>query len=164
MTRNVYALSLFATFAGLLHGAAARAGELPRVRVDAGIKIRFNVRVMPAYGCAAPWYSYFPYDPNLASPQQSNPYPNWPSPFPPAEGSSNDKSASRFPNWPSHFPTNPRPGSEPDKRQVAHVATAMSQPLAGQSAWQTSFSVPSGSLAPQPLVSGMQVPAYWYGR
>jgi hypothetical protein len=55
------------------------------VKIDAGIHWRFDVKLGSGpHIPKAPWYSYFPYDPNLQQPGPPNPYPVWPQPFPAA--------------------------------------------------------------------------------
>lgn len=167
MLRFLSACSMSAILVTLASASPAHAwGCLPPIKIDTDFRFRINVRCGPANQCRAPWYSYFPYDPNLHPSQGGNPYPNWPTPFPPRDGASNDTSASRFPTWPSHFPGAPGSGAEPDSRsgQLANVASSSGSSLVAPSVWQTSFSLPPGSLSLQPLVNGMQAPSYWYGR
>jgi hypothetical protein len=85
MTRWIslrYGLSL-----GCLAGvfASAQAGPPVPTKVDCGIEFRCNVLMGPqAYIPRAPWYTYFPADPNLlARAPGTTPYPTWPNAFPP---------------------------------------------------------------------------------
>ena len=55
------------------------------VKIDAGLYWKFDVKLgCGSYCPKAPWYAYFPYDPNMQRPGPVNPYPVWPQPFPPA--------------------------------------------------------------------------------
>lgn len=64
---------------------ASHPSKLPPIKVDAAIIFRFNVKVGHKYQHRplAPWYTYFPQDPNLTGPAQPSPYPHWPQQFPP---------------------------------------------------------------------------------
>ena len=73
------------SLAGMPLVAHAQGGGPP---VDVDFVFRFNVRVGDngkQMKNAAPWYSYFPYDPRLQSQQPGSPFPHWPQQFPPAE-------------------------------------------------------------------------------
>lgn len=145
----------------------------PPIKVNASFNFKFNVKVGPTNQNKAPWYSYFPYDPNLQAPSTGNPYPNWPSSLPPGEKSSNDKSAqaSRFPNWPGHPDPNPVNPSEPAIQaralgQSTGLFATTSFHQVARPSWQTSnnCSVPTSSQVWAPMAPVAQVPAYWYGR
>lgn len=78
--------------------AHAGSDEMP-VKVD--FIFKFNIRVGPSVMVPpdlAPWYQWFPYDPNLmANPAQSTPYPHWPNPYPPADAASQKQGAMTAP-------------------------------------------------------------------
>lgn len=71
----------------LLFPCVARADHPIPTKIDAGINFRFNVQMGPqAYIPRAPWYTYFPADPQLlARAPGTTPYPTWPQAFPPAQ-------------------------------------------------------------------------------
>jgi hypothetical protein len=83
----------------------------PSMRWDCGQLI---VGEQPWAGNLAPWWTYFPYDPNIVNPPVSV-YPTWPSQFPPAQAAeriASPQMAPRFPPNPTPMPTyapaNPR--------------------------------------------------------
>jgi hypothetical protein len=83
-------LGLFAV-AWLLTPATVHAWGTPiPMKVDSIFIYRFDVKVGPSAFArpAAPWYTYFPSDPNLQAQPARNQYPNWPTNFPAAQAPS----------------------------------------------------------------------------
>lgn len=69
--------------------ADGRAWERPNVQVDTVFKFRVDVHVGPQVKRpTAPWYAYFPADPNMNPSPQSTPFPPFPMQFPPSGPSS----------------------------------------------------------------------------
>lgn len=100
-----FAMNAFRMFRlGMLLTALGAGGELVAARAndDMPVKVdfifRFNVRVGSTVMVPpdlAPWYQWFPYDPNMVSqPAQSTPYPNWSS-APAASGATTQHGAMR---------------------------------------------------------------------
>ncbi len=75
----------------------------PTVRFDHS---RWIVGEQPWAGNLAPWWTYFPYDPNIVNPPGSM-YPSWPSQSQPAqpERIASPQMAPRFPPNPTPMPT-----------------------------------------------------------
>ena len=69
----------------------AHANQPIPVLFDARFHWNIDLKVGPdAFLPRAPWYTYFPADPNMAQPGPMTPFPNWPAQFPtygPALGS-----------------------------------------------------------------------------
>jgi len=124
--------------------ARAQSGGPP---VDVDFVFRFNVRVGDngkQMKNAAPWYSYFPYDPRLQSQAPGSPFPHWPTQFPPSEqNTAGQNQTSR--QAPQNQPTQHQPGPG----LVWHANPN-----------QTS-SYPNLQLVAYP---NGQAPSYWYGR
>ena len=58
--------------------------DYPPVKIDTVFQFHFNVKVGPEIQRpTAPWYAYFPADPNMLASPQITPYPTWPMQFPP---------------------------------------------------------------------------------
>ena len=128
------------SFAFALIPAPARADGIPRLKVDAGIKARFNVYMYDPQTEAArlhPWYTYFPYEAHFQSP---SPY-----------GTQNGF----FPNLPGRMV----PGAwGAQQRQAGSESDSKTQGRSNNSS--TSGYTPS-QYAGYPYG---QVPSYWYGR
>jgi hypothetical protein len=78
--RRIYLYGI-AVSLGLYAAAAAHAAGHPiPTKIDCGLEFRCNVQMGPqAYIPRAPWYTYFPADPNLlARAPGTTPYPTWP--------------------------------------------------------------------------------------
>lgn len=140
-TLGICLLSL--TFASV--PTTIRADGIPRVKVDAGIKARFNVRFYDPQAEAArlhPWYTYFPYEAHFQSP----------SPF----GSQNGF----FPNLPGRMV----PGAWGKQQPTGSGSGTNSGSGSGNEGNATNSSTsgyrPSHSMSYQ----YSQVPSYWYGR
>lgn len=72
---------------GLVSASAWASGPPTPAKIDAGIVFRFDVQFGPqAMVPRAPWYTYFPADPNVAAAMQpqSTPFPPWPGALPAA--------------------------------------------------------------------------------
>jgi hypothetical protein len=134
--------------------AADAFGPPPPFRIDANINYRVNVKVGPqAYVPRAPWYTYFPVDPQMLARQTGTAYPPWPgqslpgNPGIPTQG---------FPVPPPEAPEQAPPGTPPANPPAGRV---FYQPGGG---WMT----PAGyGPSVQPVgYAPTQVPSYWYGR
>lgn len=115
--------------------SAQQPGQKPApFKIDAGVNFRFNIHTVPNVVPRAPWYAYFPYDPNLMAPPPGSPYPGWPNPFPPREtppaGAATPSPADNGPLLPRNSP----------------IAAA------------------TGGYSVQPIHYTFHTPAYWYGR
>jgi len=122
----------------LLAGAAQAAKPIP-TKIDAGFEFRFNVQMGPqAFIPRAPWYTYFPVDPNLiANRPGTSPYPPWPTTFPPA------------------------PGTVPAQPQFKNAAPPVVPPAPQTRGW--GWPVSDGGVQAAGYVPA-QAPSYWYGR
>lgn len=113
--------------------------KLPPIKIDAAVIFRFNIKVGHKYQHRplAPWYTYFPQDPNLKAPAQPSPYPHWPQQFPPAAPAPTKDSMGYLP------PSLPVP--QPYSAQPYGQPAAQTTPLYRPVGWYTG-------------------PSYWYGR
>jgi hypothetical protein len=120
---------------GLLFVSRARAGDPVPCKVDFGVAVRCNIQCGPQAAIPrAPWYTYFPVEPNvIAKAPGTTSYPPWPATFPPT----------------APAPTAPAP-TAPGQ---APVPMTYHRPGAGYAS-----PVQAVSYAPS------QVPSYWYGR
>ena len=123
----------FAWLGILSHG---QAWEHPNVKVDTVFKFRVDINVGPQIKRpTAPWYAYFPADPNINPNMQSTPFPPWPGQFPPS-----------------------MPPADAMKK-----ASAQSYPQSGPmqtSYWPTGYAYGSNL---QPVgYAPNQAPSYWY--
>lgn len=110
--------------------------DVPQVKVDSAFEFRFDVKVgPPIQRPTAPWYAYFPADPNMNPSPQATPYPPWPTQFPP-----------------------PGPSSDALKK-FSVQPRVMSGPMQ-TSYWPTQYTYGS-NVQPVGYVP-MQTPSYWY--
>ena len=127
----------------LTANAAPAAGPF---KIDSNIEWHFDVKFGPqAEVPRAPWYTYFPVDPNLAVLARGTPFPGWPNPFPPAV------------NVPSAAPSTPAPPPFPPP------PTPNPNGAARQTSWGWAMTAPAAGVQPVGYVPA-QVPSYWYGR
>jgi hypothetical protein len=122
----------------LLACTAPVSAQLPQMKVDFTFKVDIQCQD-PYMQNLAPWWTYFPHDPQLiAMGSRPSHYPTWPQPFPP-EGSQGGAPMSR--------PQQMRPPG-PVVQQRPFAPTAQSPP-----AWVRPVSY-----------SSAQPPSYWYAR
>jgi hypothetical protein len=125
-----------------------------KVKIDAGVNVRFNVYLQDQMSQAplAPWYLYWPAE--AVNYQSSSPlgglsFPNWPS------------------SWPASATKKDAPGNNgptPNDVKMPHIARLNSQ-LPHGSPWQPPHAVSSGSSSAfQPVGYFTQAPSYWYGQ
>lgn len=131
--------------AGLLLSASpARATYPIPVKFDTKFQFSAALKVGPhAFAPRAPWYTYFPVDPNLTNPRpQTTAFPPWPTqpavPFAP-------------------IPSPPAPPAPAPADRVTQYAPTWGWPPA---AYGYGYGVPI-----QPVTySAPQAPSYWYGQ
>jgi len=116
--------------------SVGHAWERPNVKIDAVFDFRFDVQVgPPVQRPTAPWYAYFPNDPNINPSPQATPFPPWPMQFPP-------------------------PGPPADAYKKTNVPSNVPAGPMQTSYWPVSYSYGSNL---QPVgYAPMQAPSYWY--
>jgi hypothetical protein len=120
-----------------VHGA----GKALPTKIDFGIDFRCNVQCGPqAFVPRAPWYTYFPVDPNLiARAPGTTAYPPWPATFPPA--------------------------SQPQPAAPLPAPRGPVAPLSYQSpAWSWPAPTSTGNHVQAAGYVPAQAPSYWYSR
>jgi hypothetical protein len=124
-----------------------------KVKIDAGINVRFNVYMQDQLSQAplAPWYLYWPAE--AVNYQSSSPL-----------------GGLSFPNWPSSWPTsankNVAPGNNdptPNDVKMPHIAQS-TPPVPHASPWAAKAVSSGSSSAFQPVGYFTQAPSYWYGQ
>lgn len=137
MTRRLLSFTWLAcaslAWAFARQSAHAGDGSYP-IKIDAGFKFHFNITSAQDAKPQAPWYTYFPYDPNLMAPPPSAPHRTWPGPQP-SKATKPSGMSVPMPNYYTPPFTRPAP--------IAADAMPFLQPV-GYSTFQT--------------------PSYWYGR